>query len=81
LCTRLLASPQALVERSRIILAAAAGESNQEIADDLNLPEVTVGKWRRRFAHYRYNGLETCFATAEQAFIKTPQMRLATQGH
>jgi len=51
-------SPQALVERSRIILAAAAGESNQEIADDLNLPEVTVGKWRRRFVDLGLQGLQ-----------------------
>ena len=53
-------SPQALVERSRIILAAAASESNQEIADDLNLPEVTVGKWRwrRRFVDMGLKGLQ-----------------------
>jgi hypothetical protein len=49
--------PQAPVER-RIILAAAAGECNQEIAADLNLPKVTVGKWRRPFATMGLEGLQ-----------------------
>src|SRR5260370_33483935 len=40
---------QALVLRSRIVLAAAAGHANQRIASDLQIPQVTVGKWRRAF--------------------------------
>jgi transposase len=51
-------TPQALVSRSRIVLAAAAGKSNQEIARVLNIPEVTVGKWRRSFASLGLEGLE-----------------------
>lgn len=43
--------------RSRIVLAAAAGHSNQQIASDLQLPEVTVGKWRRSFAAHGIEGL------------------------
>ncbi len=43
--------------RSRIVLAAAAGRSNQQIALDLNIPEVTVGKWRRSFATQGLEGL------------------------
>jgi DNA-binding NarL/FixJ family response regulator len=30
-------------------LQAAAGLSNQQIAVALQIPEVTVGKWRRSF--------------------------------
>jgi transposase len=50
--------PQALVQRSRIVLAAAAGRSNQQIAGDLQLPEVTVSKWRRGFARQGLDGLQ-----------------------
>jgi transposase len=51
-------SPQALVQRGRILLAAAAGETNQEIAGRLKLPEVTIGKWRRRFIDLGLQGLQ-----------------------
>ncbi len=50
-------TPQALALRSRIILEAAAGRSNRQIASDLELPEVTVGKWRRCFAIQALEGL------------------------
>jgi putative transposase len=43
--------------RSRIVLAAAQGRSNQQIASDLGIPEVTVGKWRRSFAALGLEGL------------------------
>ena len=48
---------QALVLRSRIVLAAAAGNPNQLIASDLGIPQVTVGKWRRSFAERGLDGL------------------------
>ena len=50
-------TPQAVALRSRIVLAAAAGHSNQQIALDLGIPEVTVGKWRRSFAEHGLEGL------------------------
>jgi Homeodomain-like domain len=43
-------APQGLVQRGRIVLAAAAGKTNEQIAGELQIPEVTVGKWRRSFA-------------------------------
>jgi transposase len=48
----------ALVIRSRIVLAAAARQSNQQIAWALQIPEVTVGKWRRSFARLGLEGLK-----------------------
>ena len=44
--------------RARIILAAADQQSNQEIARGLELPEITVSKWRRRFARLGLEGLQ-----------------------
>lgn len=51
-------TPQGLALRSRIILAANAGESNQQIAATLKIPEVTAGKWRRAFAASGMDGLD-----------------------
>src|SRR6266853_4179442 len=50
-------TPQSLAQRSRIVLAAADGSSNQEIAATLKIPAVTVGKWRRSFAARGMEGL------------------------
>jgi len=50
-------TPQNLAQRSRIILAAAAGKNNQQIASELELPEITVSKWRRCFASMGLDGL------------------------
>lgn len=51
-------TPQALAVRSRIVLRAAEGQSNQQIASELGLPEVTVSKWRRSFAWRGLDGLQ-----------------------
>src|ERR1022692_378962 len=50
-------TPQSLALRSRIVLAAADGVSNQEIASALKIPAITVGKWRRSFAVDGIEGL------------------------
>ena len=50
-------SAQALALRCRIVLAAAEGTSNKAIAAALDCHPVTVGKWRRRFAERRLDGL------------------------
>ena len=51
-------TPQGLVLRGRIVLAAAEGQANQQIASALGLPQVTVGKWRRSFAQRGLEGLQ-----------------------
>ena len=48
---------QALALRCRIVLAAAEGATNQQIAKQLGCNPVTVGKWRTRFAVKRLDGL------------------------
>jgi transposase len=50
-------TPQSLALRSRIVLAAADGSNNQQIAAELKIPAVTVGKWRRLFAVRGLEGL------------------------
>jgi putative transposase len=49
--------PQALAMRARIILLAADGLSNTQIAVQLRLSLPTVGKWRRRYLHQGLVGL------------------------
>jgi transposase len=50
-------SSQALALRSRIVLACAEGKTNTAIAEDLGCNQVTVSKWRHRFAAERLEGL------------------------
>ena len=49
-------SAQALALRSRIVLAAAEGPNNTEIARDLGVAVSSVRKWRNRFAEHRLDG-------------------------
>jgi len=50
-------SSQALALRCRIVLACAEGWSNVEAGQRLGVHQVTVGKWRGRFAKRRLEGL------------------------
>jgi transposase len=49
--------PQQAVTRARIVLRAAAGASNRQIAGELGASEVMVGRWRARFAREGLAGL------------------------
>jgi transposase len=48
---------QALALRARIVLQAAGGDSNTEIARHERVTKATVGKWRGRFVERRLDGL------------------------
>ncbi|MER5218726.1 IS630 family transposase [Streptomyces sp. NPDC002838] len=48
---------QALVLRSRIVLACAEGRPNTQVAQELGVSRETVRKWRSRFAVDRLEGL------------------------
>ena len=50
-------SAQALALRSRIVLAAAEGLTNLQIAERVGVSRPTVTKWRNRFAEHRLDGL------------------------
>lgn len=49
--------PQALARRAKIILLAADGQSNQEIAQEVGLSRVSVGLWRNRYVKQGLMGL------------------------
>jgi transposase len=50
-------SAQALALRARIVLAAAEGLGNTQIAERLGVRRATARTWRRRFAEHRLDGL------------------------
>ncbi len=51
-------SPYRDVVRARIVLYAALGLSNDQIAGRLDTPRQIVSKWRKRFFEQRLAGLE-----------------------
>lgn len=55
--TRRRRSAQALAMRSRIVLLAADGLNNTEIARELRIHRNVAGKWRSRFVEQRLDGL------------------------
>ena len=51
-------SPYRDVIRAKIVLYAAAGLDNEDIAARLDTPRQIVSKWRKRFFRERMAGLE-----------------------
>lgn len=49
--------PHGLVQRANIILMAARGISNTDIAEKLRISRPTVGMWRRRYLDHGLEGL------------------------
>ena len=49
--------PHVQVERAKIILKAASGMQNIQIAEELSTSRETVGKWRKRFVERGIEGL------------------------
>src|SRR3954449_8726949 len=55
--TRRRSSAEALALRARIVLLAAEGLRNTEIAQRLGISRPPVTKWRNRFVEHRLDGL------------------------
>lgn len=58
LLARRYTSPYSVVARARIVLLAAQGLGNDEIARRLGMERQLVSKWRKRFWEERLAGLE-----------------------
>lgn len=56
--TRQYTLPYYQVIRAKMILLAAAGLGNDQIADKLDVPRKSVSGWRKRFHEDRLAGLE-----------------------
>jgi len=50
-------SSQTLAQRCRIVLGCAAGNTNQQVAQELGVSPQMVCKWRQRFVDRRLDGL------------------------
>ena len=48
---------QALAQRARIVLACTSGKPDTDVAREVQLTRLTVGRWRRRFLAKRVAGL------------------------
>jgi transposase len=51
-------TPVRLMERAQMILMAADGKQNKEIAETVGVQASTVGRWRQRFAEQGLAGIE-----------------------
>ena len=51
-------TPARLVLRARIVLLAAKGTQNNDIASELGTERTIVGRWRSRFAQHGLAGIE-----------------------
>jgi transposase len=51
-------TPARLVRRAQIVLLAAEGKENMEIADQLEVERTIVGRWRKRFVEKGLAGIE-----------------------
>jgi len=67
--------PQALARRARIVLMAAEGMSNSEIAQHLKLSRPTVGLWRERFLAQGLMGLYNELQPGAPRSIKDEQIQ------
>jgi transposase len=70
--SRRYTSPYRDVIRAKIVLYAATGLDNDEIAARLDTPRQIVSKWRKRFFRERMSGLEERSRTGRPALF-SPQ--------
>ena len=56
--SRQYTAPYYQVIRAKLILLAAQGWGNDQIAERLDIPRKSVIKWRKRFYYERFDGLQ-----------------------
>ena len=68
------------VFRAKVILRAAGGASNEEIAEGLHTRTATVGKWRNRFLKDGLGGLRDAARSGKPAiYDKRSEKRILAQ--
>ena len=81
-------TPVRLVERSKIVLLAAEGYPNYQIAEKLKIDVNKVGRWRNRFAESGFAGIEKELPrgsnhggkdSAAQAKLRSKIIKITTQ--
>lgn len=72
-------SPYRDVIRAKVVLYAAQGFSNEEIAQRLDTPRQIVSKWRKRYFEEGFGGLEERSRAGRPAHF-SPQSRDRDQG-
>lgn len=78
--TRGTTTEQRLAQRARIVLAAAAGKTNKDIAGLLRVRSATVSTWRTRFARDRLAGLNDAPRSGKpQVYDRTTERRVLQQ--
>lgn len=65
---------RSLSDRCRIVLRCADGLTSKEVANELGHSEHTVGKWRRRFAEHRIEGLSDEYRAGRPRSISDAQV-------
>jgi len=68
--------PHGLVQRAKIVLMAARGESNVHIAQKLRISKPTVGIWRRRYLDHGLEGLHDELKTGRPRSISDERVAL-----
>jgi transposase len=72
-------SPYRDVVRAKIVLYAASGLQNDEIARRLDTPRQIVSKWRKRFFEHRFEGLDE-ISRAGRPSVFSPRYRRQRKG-
>lgn len=78
--SRRYSAPYRDVVRARIVLLAASGAENVEIARRLDTPVQVVSKWRKRFFDERLSGLAERPRTGRRPAFP-PRAGCGGQGH
>ncbi len=65
---------RSLSDRRRIVLRCADGLNSKEVAAELGHSEHTVGKWRRRFAEHRIEGLSDEYRAGRPRTVSDEQV-------
>ena len=73
-------SPYYSVIRAKIILLAAQGRPNDQIAASLSVPRQIVSRWRKRFFEERLAGLEDEPRTGRPTVLRSKGARAAQGG-